>query len=125
MPGGVESDTMTLLLQTLMDKIFNQAAAEFCVQVASIWGAGGSKEGVGIKQELKVQQKKKADKIEKDNPVKFEPAQVLAMSPYDRHIHLAFIVKFHAGLLEKKATTIPMLKKFLRLYAPKVRPLRA
>ena len=116
LPAEVSSELKLELLSKLFDKIFNQAAAEFCVQVASIWGSGGCKEGVGIKQELKTLQKTQAGEVQKQNPLRFEPEVVLALDPEARHLHLSFLCKFHPELIGKKGVGVKELKAILKVY---------
>jgi hypothetical protein len=113
--GPVNPVDRALLLQMLMDKIFNSAAAEFCEMVTSIWGKD-AKYGTNIRQELKAMQKTKATSIEKQNPVKINMAKILEMPAERRHLQLRFITEFHPAVLEKKACTITQLKSILKLY---------
>ena len=111
-----ENIVATELMEWLLDKIFNQAANEFCSQVTSVWGSGGANEGVAIKQALKVVQRNEAEKVQKKNPVSFEPDTVMAMDEESRHLHLSFICKFHPELLSKKGITLAQLKSILKVY---------
>ena len=116
LPTDVMTNHLHQLLKKLLDKIFNQAAAEFCVQIAAIWGEGGSKQGVGIKQELKVLQKQTAKAIKEDNPVTLVPEDVLKLTKEEMHITMCFVCKFHPKALAKKAVTMSSLKKLLVAY---------
>ena len=88
-------------IDRLLTKFFNSAGAEFRVQVESIWGTADGKDGVGIRTELKVLQKKAADKIEGAHPIKLDGEVALKMDPANLHRTLVLIAHTQPGQILK------------------------
>ena len=103
-------------IDRLLTKFFNSAGAEFRVQVESIWGTADGKDGVGIRTELKVLQKKAADKIEGAHPIKLDGEVALKMDPANLHRTLVLIAHTQPGQILKGCQK-KHLSLLLRAYA--------
>jgi hypothetical protein len=134
-----DASTSARCINELLSKFFNSGAEEHRQQVESLWARGEAKgEGVGICTDLKVMQKKAANKIETEYPIVYEPEKALRLPFAQLHRLLVMVIelaptqltenqkvssehlrclvsKYTEGQVSKKLTKVALVKKLSEL----------